>query len=56
MEFDLVANSERDETIQAGERCVARGAMDDIALLKEKTRKVGAVLSGYAGDKGHPAR
>jgi hypothetical protein len=30
--------------------------MDHIAFPKEKTRKVGAVLSGYAGDKGHPAR
>jgi hypothetical protein len=56
MQFDLVANSERDETIQAGERCVARGAMDHGAFAKEKTRKVGAVLSGYAGGKGHPAR
>jgi hypothetical protein len=30
--------------------------MDDIALPKKKTRKVGAVLPGDPGDKGHPAR
>jgi hypothetical protein len=56
MQFDLVANSERGETIQPGECCVARGAMHDIALTEEKTRKVRAVLPGYPGDKSHATR
>ena len=56
MERDLVADAERNETIQPGPRCVARGPVDDITLPKKKTRKIGTVLPGYTGDKGHPAR
>jgi hypothetical protein len=56
MERYLVADAERNETIQPGKRCIARGPVDDIAFPKKKARKIGAVLPGYAGDERYPAR
>src|SRR5262249_49627526 len=44
MEHDLLADAECNETIQPGKRRIARGPVDDIALSKEKARKILAVL------------
>jgi hypothetical protein len=56
MERYLVGDAERNQTIQLGKRCVARGPMNDIAFLEKKASEVSAVLTGYAGDEGHLAR
>jgi hypothetical protein len=52
----LVADPERDQTIEASKGCVARRPMNNIAFAEEKARKISAVLPGYPGDEGHPAR
>ena len=52
----LVADPERNQTIESGKRCVARRPMNNVALPKEKARKISAVLPRYPGNEGHPAR
>src|SRR6516162_8588451 len=53
MERYLFGDAERNQTIQPGERGVARSPMNDIAFIDKKASKVSAVLTGYAGDEGH---
>ena len=52
MKLDLVADAKRDQAIEPSQRRVARCAVDDVALLKQKAREIGAVLSSDAGDEG----
>jgi hypothetical protein len=52
----LIGDAERNQTIKPGKRGVARSPMNDIAFLEKKASKASAVLTGYAGDQGHPAR
>src|SRR5262245_28808811 len=52
----LVADAKCDETVQPGERCIARGPVNDVAFPEKEAREISAVLAGYAGDEGHLVR
>jgi len=49
----LVADPERNQTVEASKRCVARRPVNNVTSPKEKARKISAVLPRYPGYEGH---